>query len=48
MKLTRKKLMDELEQEWNFSKGHYNNVEEYLKDLENSGDNLSDLINIKK
>ena len=42
------KIIDELEQEWNFSKGHYNNVEEYLKDLENSGDNLSDLIGLNE
>jgi len=34
------KIIDGMEQEWNASKDNYNNVEEYLKDLENSGDEL--------
>lgn len=34
---TLEKLIDELEQEFNASKGNYSNVEEYLDELEQSG-----------
>ena len=37
------KIIDGVEQEWNGSKSNYNNVEEYLEDLESSGDDLMGL-----